>query len=407
MPESTFMCIDTSEYSRNSDHDNSSRLDGVIDAANLLSGAKLHSNPENTIGFLTMGGEHCEVRESLTNDVDRMLASLSRVSTSGLLHLVEGLRIGCLALAHRGGTRRSKRLVVFVCSPVSIQEDLVMRLGKKLRKEEIALDLVNIGNENNISLLSNLVQHVSKENNSHFLHVPAPENISGSFTNSEVFPLSGGASMQIDESIGGVDPNVDPELAMVLRMSAEEERKRQDNLLQCKSEKGEPSKETNYVAEQESNLSYSRVDSSSPPFVPTTEDEDLELALQLSRELEALRSSSENNESGNSKQAESSEKDFMEVDTANNDESNVLHGALSTPDNVERTKTTSNLECLSLKHEMKEVEKNDSKKQSPFEADKLFDEIVSEEGFLSAAAQAAGINLSTDSKAENTENPSQ
>ena len=55
-----------------------SRLDSQQDAVNLLAGAKTQSNPENTVGVLTMAGSGVEVRVAMTSDVGKVLAQSVR-----------------------------------------------------------------------------------------------------------------------------------------------------------------------------------------------------------------------------------------------------------------------------------------------------------------------------------------
>jgi hypothetical protein len=55
-----------------------SRLESQQDAVNLLAGAKTQSNPENTVGVLTMAGAGVEVRVAMTPDVGRVLAQSVR-----------------------------------------------------------------------------------------------------------------------------------------------------------------------------------------------------------------------------------------------------------------------------------------------------------------------------------------
>lgn len=50
--------LDNSEWMRNGDYI-PSRLEAQHDAANLLCGTKTQSNPESTVGVLTMAGKRC------------------------------------------------------------------------------------------------------------------------------------------------------------------------------------------------------------------------------------------------------------------------------------------------------------------------------------------------------------
>lgn len=72
--------LDNSEWMRNGDYI-PSRLEAQHDAANLLCGTKTQSNPESTVGVLTMAGKRCVLVELIwclcgLNGVELILALL-------------------------------------------------------------------------------------------------------------------------------------------------------------------------------------------------------------------------------------------------------------------------------------------------------------------------------------------
>ena len=54
--KSTFYSLDNSEWMRNGDY-TPTRLEAQKDAVNLIFSSKTNSNPENTVGLLTMAGK--------------------------------------------------------------------------------------------------------------------------------------------------------------------------------------------------------------------------------------------------------------------------------------------------------------------------------------------------------------
>ena len=56
--ESTLIIIDNSEYMRNGDY-HPNRFQAQADAVTTLFQTKVDSNPENTVGFMTMAGKGC------------------------------------------------------------------------------------------------------------------------------------------------------------------------------------------------------------------------------------------------------------------------------------------------------------------------------------------------------------
>ncbi|KPI84279.1 putative proteasome regulatory non-ATP-ase subunit [Leptomonas seymouri] len=230
MVEACFVCLDSTEYMRNGDQ-YPTRMMAEQDAACLLANAKLQANAENTLGFLTMGGNACVVHETLTNNVDAVMTSIGNVPITGKrCNFSAGLQIASLALSHRTNSRAEKRIVAFVGSPVTEKETELEALAKKLRKDDVAVDIVVFGVESNIELLRGFVSKVSKKENSRFLSVGPRENLTDRLMGDAI--LLGENAPEGGEGVSGmggfgVDPNTDPDLAMALRLSMEDEMLRQ------------------------------------------------------------------------------------------------------------------------------------------------------------------------------------
>ncbi|PNX60536.1 26S proteasome non-ATPase regulatory subunit 4-like protein, partial [Trifolium pratense] len=71
----TMICIDNSEWMRNGDY-TPSRFQAQSDAVSLICGAKTQSNPENTVGVLTMAGKGVRVLATPTSDLGKILACM-------------------------------------------------------------------------------------------------------------------------------------------------------------------------------------------------------------------------------------------------------------------------------------------------------------------------------------------
>lgn len=242
MPESCFICLDSTEYMRNGDY-YPNRLFGVLEFVNFLVEAKMNKNAENTVGFLCAGGNACDVRESLTADIDRILASLGSIEIKGkVCHFSAALRIAALALNHRSETRSEKRIVMFLGSPLRETLPELDLLAQKLRKDSVAVDVVTFGVPDNVAPLQHFAEKVSKDGNSCFVSIPEGKRISDVLMDSPVFtgpdtisvpPLAFGASGgpsggNLSYNFGfSIDPNADPDLQRALQLSMEEEMQRQ------------------------------------------------------------------------------------------------------------------------------------------------------------------------------------
>jgi 26S proteasome regulatory subunit N10 len=109
---------------------------------------------------------------------------------------------------------------VFVGSPIQEDDKALVKLGKKLKKNNVALDIVNFGEESmNTAKLEALMEAVNSNDNSHLVTIPPGPNIlSDVLISSAVVAGEGGAPVVAGGAAGfefGVDPNLDPELALV------------------------------------------------------------------------------------------------------------------------------------------------------------------------------------------------
>jgi len=264
--------IDNSEYMRNGDYA-PSRFEAQSDAVTTVFGRKVDSNPENTVGVMTMAGKAPQVLVTHTKDIGHILSALheSRSKLSGYSDIVTAISVAQLALKHRTDKNLRQRIVVFLGSPLaspastpipsrpftqSTDEKTLVKLAKKLKKNNVAIDIVSFGEDEsrlpNDTLLRTFVEHASSGENSHFVSAPPGEGrlLSEVVLGSEILAedgVTGGMprmeGVQVDGVPGvgvgagdnfefGVDPSMDPELAMALRMSMEEERARQSQQTQ-------------------------------------------------------------------------------------------------------------------------------------------------------------------------------
>ncbi|KAL9461761.1 hypothetical protein AB3S75_004705 [Citrus x aurantiifolia] len=267
--EATMICIDNSEWMRNGDYA-PSRFQAQTEAANLICGAKTQLNPENTVGVMTMAGKGVRVLVTPTSDLGKILACMHGLEIGGELNLAAGIQVAQLALKHRQNKKQQQRIIVFI--------------GRKLKKNSVALDIVNFGedDEGNTEKLEALLAAVNNNDSSHLVHVPpGPNALSDVLLSTPIFTGdgeggSGFAAAAAAAAAGGasgyefgVDPNLDPELALALRVSMEEERARQEAAAKRAAE--EAAKKEKQGEQQSSSQDVTMTDQDS---VPASEADD-------------------------------------------------------------------------------------------------------------------------------------
>jgi 26S proteasome regulatory subunit N10 len=235
------ICIDNSEWMRNGDY-SPSRFQAQADAVNLICGAKTQSNPENTVGVMTMAGKGVRVLVTPTSDLGKILACMHGLEVGAEANLAAAIQVAQLALKHRQNKRQQQRIIVFIGSPVTYDKKMLEQIGKKLKKNNVALDVVDFGeaDDEKPEKLEALIAACNSSDSSHIVHVPPGEHaLSDVLISTPIFTGEEGgsgfaASAAAAAATGatgydfGVDPNVDPELALALRLSMEEERARQE-----------------------------------------------------------------------------------------------------------------------------------------------------------------------------------
>ncbi|CAA2976729.1 26S proteasome non-ATPase regulatory subunit 4 homolog [Olea europaea subsp. europaea] len=325
--EATIICIDNSEWMRNGDYF-PNRFQAQADVVNLICGAKTQSNPENTVGVLTMAGEGVRVLVTPTSDLGKILACMHGLEIGSEMNLAAGIQVAQLALKHRQNKKQQQRIIVFAGGPVKYDKKVLEMIGRKLKKNSVALDVVNFGEEDKgkAEKLEALVAAVNNNDSSHVVHVPpGPSALSDVLISTPIFTGDGqgGSSFAAAGGVSGfefgVDPNLDPELALALRVSMEEERAKQEAAAKkaaeeaAKQESGEHSASKDVTISENANtgmtepenktkdqmddenallrqaLAMSMGDSSSAVATRDTEmseaatdDHDLQLAVQLS-----------------------------------------------------------------------------------------------------------------------------
>merc|ERR1712037_806890 len=200
------------------------RLQAQQDAVNLITHSKTRSNPESNVALMTLAD--LAVLVTLTTDTGKILAKLHQVAPTGDMRFISGIKIAHLALKHRQGKNHKTRIVAFVGSPIEADEKEMIKLAKKLKKEKVNIDIVNFGeDESNTDVLNKFVTTINgKEGTgSHLVTIPPGPHLSDALVSSPIVQgEDGGGGFEF-----GVDPNDDPELALALRVSMEEQRARQ------------------------------------------------------------------------------------------------------------------------------------------------------------------------------------
>ncbi|KAE8144890.1 hypothetical protein BDV25DRAFT_81713 [Aspergillus avenaceus] len=235
--EATMIVVDNSESSRNGDY-TSTRWQAQIDAVSVIHTAKMRVHPQSAVGLMSMGGKGPEVLSTFTSDFGAILAGLHRTKIHGNAHLSSSIQVAALALKHRSEKSQRQRIIVFSCSPVEEDEKTLVKLAKKMKKNNVSIDVIAFGDleSDQTKKLEAFVENVKGGDGSHLAIIPPGPNLLSEEL--QVTPIlggdgngAGGAGAGGGETgdFGFEDAaDNDPELAFALRLSLEEEKNRQE-----------------------------------------------------------------------------------------------------------------------------------------------------------------------------------
>jgi 26S proteasome regulatory subunit N10 len=305
--EAVMICIDNSEWMRNSDF-SPTRFEAQEDACNMISGKKTTQNVENVVGLITTAGKKgCEVHVSLTQDPGKLLQAMHKIKLGGEADVLQAVQIARLALRHRQNKRQEQRIVLFVGSPVKASEKDLVQLGGQLKKNKVAIDIVNFGEENaeeNQPKLEAFFKAANNGDNCHIVTIPPGAHmLSEQLMSTPIVhgdqPYTGGGGAYVDD-------NIDPELAEALRLSmlqAEQDNKNREGQAKEESRATAPVNNNQFNMEEDPELAEAirlsmlgmeeeqkerENKENTGDMVVDDEDDELAKAIRLSKETAAM-----------------------------------------------------------------------------------------------------------------------
>ncbi|PVU96549.1 hypothetical protein BB561_001101 [Smittium simulii] len=187
--------------------------------------------------------------------------------------------------------------MVFTASPIVEEERILSKLAKKLKKSGVSIDVIDIcESTENEPKLQEFVSTADVAGSCQFFKVvPSGRLLSESLRTMIIQNES--VDMQSNEGFGddmgfGIDPNLDPELALALRMSLEEEIARQRATESSNQQAFTPQKPGTKESEQQNTAEAHQANAD---IEIIDEEEQIRRAIQLSLDSDAKPEQSEPN----------------------------------------------------------------------------------------------------------------
>lgn len=215
--------LDNSLYSRNGDAI-PSRFQAQLEGATAVINFKMNDNPETSVGLMLMAGKGKQILATPTNDSAQLFAQYSKVPIQDFIGLSRSLQIARLTMKHRVNKHQHERLVVFVASAIKDNPEDLYVLARNLRRDSIAVDLINVCCPENLPVLQNFHEIVNVEGESRLVnYAGGVSRLTDALKEGRV--LGGHVAAE-----GAFAEENDPVMEMVIRISLEEERKRLEEL---------------------------------------------------------------------------------------------------------------------------------------------------------------------------------
>jgi 26S proteasome regulatory subunit N10 len=188
-----------------------------------------------------MAGKRVEVHVTLTNDVSRILNSIKGIQLAGDSDFVTALNIATLTLKHRQNKNQKQRIILFIGSPIKHSVEEMVQTAKKLKKYNIAVDIISFGNvDENRDHIQQFYNNINNANNSSIQEVPVGYNIMDVLFSSPIFNEASGYDMPVENmgtnnnnqnqvpNSGGGMSQFERDMHLAIQQSLEEERKKKD-----------------------------------------------------------------------------------------------------------------------------------------------------------------------------------
>ena len=233
--ECVMVMLDNSAFSRNGDA-TPSRYLAQTDAIISLVNYKLSDNVETCVGLMTMAGNSGQIVTTPVNQTSAITSKFNGIEIGDRINFVKAISVAQLALKHRVNKHQHERIVMFVASNIRDSPAELFKIAKNLRRNNTALEIINICNPQNVKLIEQMIEIVNVDDNSRLIdYNGGSESLLSILRGTQLFGKGNqGAVPQFEEEM-------DPELEMVLRISLEEEKKRLEELK--KKEEAEKSNE--------------------------------------------------------------------------------------------------------------------------------------------------------------------
>ena len=97
------------------------------------------------------------MRITQTNEIGDLINAINNIQINGHSNLLTAIKIAQLSLKHRQNKSQRQRIICFVGHPITGDEEDFEDIGIRLKKNNVAIDVINFANEENVPRLQAMV----------------------------------------------------------------------------------------------------------------------------------------------------------------------------------------------------------------------------------------------------------
>ena len=183
------------------------------------------TNADTQVALGTLAEDEFGIIESLTKvgKPQKVSDKLPFIKRGGPIHLKDGIKCAFLALK-QANPKNYKKIIAFVGSEHTFTADDALQLANYANYNQIQINIVtfgeNVNDEENLQLLVEQIEPIENVPNATFLHIASDSSL---IFADRLLASPLGPGSNIGRGIEDVNPNEDPELSNVLKLSLQQQ----------------------------------------------------------------------------------------------------------------------------------------------------------------------------------------
>mmetsp|Transcript_1536 Transcript_1536/g.1042 ORF Transcript_1536/g.1042 Transcript_1536/m.1042 type:complete len:111 (-) Transcript_1536:599-931(-) len=107
---------------------------------------------------MAYSGKRPDIKLTQSMDEGLLLNAINSIDIKGEADIITAIKVSQLSLKHRQNKNQRQRIIIFVGHPLGHEEDDFEALGQFLKRNSVAVDVINFAHPDNVAKLQTLVR---------------------------------------------------------------------------------------------------------------------------------------------------------------------------------------------------------------------------------------------------------